>query len=69
MPADHETSYAVLRNGEGQYSISDERLEVPPGWVSVGVVGPGEECARYIDEVWSDLRPLSLIPARGVSSG
>ena len=30
------------------------------GWQAVGMQGGKEECLAYIDEVWTDMRPLSL---------
>jgi MbtH protein len=33
---------------------------VPAGWRVVGKQGPKADCLAYIDEVWTDMRPLSL---------
>jgi MbtH protein len=33
---------------------------VPAGWREVGRIGTEDECVAYIDEVWTDMRPLSL---------
>jgi len=54
------TSYKVVMNAEEQYSIWPADKEGPPGWKSVGKSGPKQECLRYIQEVWTDMRPLSL---------
>lgn len=53
-------TYAVVSNDEGQYSIWPTTLEMPPGWSRVGDPGSKEECLRYIEEHWTDMRPLSL---------
>jgi uncharacterized protein YbdZ (MbtH family) len=47
-------------NHEEQYSIWPERREIPRGWTSTGVTGPKDECLKYIDSTWTDMRPLSL---------
>jgi uncharacterized protein YbdZ (MbtH family) len=54
------TSYRVVRNHEEQYSIWPEGREIPPGWHDVGKGGTKAECLKYIEEVWTDMRPLSL---------
>ncbi len=52
--------YAVVVNKEEQYSIWSVHKAMPRGWRSVGKQGRKAECLRYIDEVWTDMRPLSL---------
>ncbi len=52
--------YKVVINHEEQYSIWPEDREDPPGWKSVGKTGTKQECLDYIEEVWTDMRPLSL---------
>ncbi|WP_158945456.1 MbtH family protein [Granulicella sp. S190] len=52
--------YKVVVNDEGQYSIWPSKRENVPGWNDAGKSGPKEECLSYIDEVWKDVRPLSL---------
>jgi MbtH protein len=52
--------YKVVVNDEEQYSIWFADRENPPGWSDVGKEGPKEECLAYIEEVWTDMRPLSL---------
>ena len=54
------TIYKVVMNQEEQYSIWPEHRENPPGWTDVGKAGPKAECLAYIEEVWTDMRPLSL---------
>ena len=52
--------FQVLVNDEGQYSIWPSAQPVPEGWTREGPIGPLEECARYVDEHWLDMRPASL---------
>jgi uncharacterized protein YbdZ (MbtH family) len=54
------TSYRVVRNQEEQYSIWPEGRDCPLGWEEVGRDGTKAECLKYIEEVWTDMRPLSL---------
>lgn len=55
-----EPVYRVVRNHEEQYSIWPEHKDIPAGWEDVGKVGPKEDCLAYIEETWTDMRPLSL---------
>ncbi|MEQ9607541.1 MAG: MbtH family protein [Kiloniellaceae bacterium] len=52
--------FCVVVNAEEQYSIWPTFKDVPDGWTAVGVTGPKAECLAYIEEVWTDMRPLSL---------
>jgi MbtH protein len=54
------TIYKVVVNHEEQYSIWPEYRDNPAGWRDAGKVGPKAECLSYIEEVWTDMRPLSL---------
>jgi MbtH protein len=62
---DQETTYAVVMNQEEQYSIWPAERETPLGWIAVGKTGSKEECLAHIDEIWTDMRPLSLRRAMG----
>lgn len=55
-----EATYAVVMNHEEQYAIWPEHREIPAGWRHVGKTGPKQLCLDYIDETWTDMRPLSL---------
>jgi MbtH protein len=57
---DDETIYKVVMNHEEQYSIWPADRENALGWRDAGKGGSKAECLAYIDEVWTDLRPLSL---------
>jgi MbtH protein len=59
------TAYKVVVNHEEQYSIWPADRELPRGWEEVGKAGPKEECLAYIEEVWTDMRPLSLRKSMG----
>ncbi len=50
----------VVVNHEEQYSIWPAHREPPAGWRKAGKQGTKAECLAYIDEVWTDMRPLSL---------
>jgi len=63
-----ETIYLVVVNEEEQYSIWPQwKKEIPLGWKTVGKEGTKEECLDYIEQVWTDMRPLSLRRAMGES--
>jgi MbtH protein len=54
------TIYKVVRNHEEQYSIWPADRENAPGWAEAGPSGTRAECLAYIEQVWTDMRPLSL---------
>jgi MbtH protein len=53
-------NYAVVQNDEEQYSIWPAGRDLPAGWRPSGFSGKKEDCLAHIDEVWTDIRPLSL---------
>ncbi len=55
-----EMTYKVVVNDEEQYSIWPAHRDDPPGWRAVGRSGPKIECLSYINDTWTDMRPLSL---------
>jgi len=57
---DEDMIFCVVVNHEEQYSIWPEFKELPAGWVATGKKGNKRVCLEYIDEVWTDMRPLSL---------
>jgi MbtH protein len=57
---DDKTNYRVVINHEEQYSIWPADRENPLGWKDVGKQGTKRDCLAYIEEVWTDMRPLSL---------
>jgi MbtH protein len=52
--------YNVVINDEEQYSIWPAHRENPLGWRNAGKTGTKPECLAYINEVWTDMRPLSV---------
>jgi len=54
------TVYKVVVNDEEQYSIWPDGKDNALGWRDEGTVGTKEECLARIQEVWTDMRPLSL---------
>jgi uncharacterized protein YbdZ (MbtH family) len=59
-PEMDQESYLVVRNDEEQYSIWPEHRDLPAGWRPTGFAGAKDACLAHIDEVWTDMRPLSL---------
>ncbi len=58
---DDETAlFEVVVNHEEQYSIWPADRDPPAGWRKAGKSGVKAECLAYINEVWTDMRPLSL---------
>lgn len=55
-----KTMYRVVVNHEEQYSIWPADQDNPLGWNDAGKSGLKPECLAYIQEVWTDMRPLSL---------
>jgi len=55
-----DTQYKVVVNHEEQYSIWPAYRELPAGWKALGKTGTKKACLDYIEEVWTDMRPLSL---------
>jgi len=57
---DENTNFLVVINHEEQYSIWPDYKAIPAGWREAGMAGKKEACLQWIDEVWTDMRPLSL---------
>ncbi len=60
MDDDENIDYQVLVNHEEQYSLWPKFKDIPNGWRQVGPIGKKEECLAYVDEVWTDITPLSV---------
>jgi uncharacterized protein YbdZ (MbtH family) len=52
--------YHVVVNHEEQYSIWPAERDLPTGWRMDGFTGTRQQCLAHVDEVWTDMRPLSL---------
>ena len=50
--------YKVVINHEEQYSIIPLDQTLPRGWQEVGKKGTQSECLNYIEEVWTDMKPI-----------
>jgi MbtH protein len=62
---DESGHFVVVMNDEEQYSIWPSGRAIPAGWQPAGKEGGKQECLDYIDDVWTDMRPLSLRQAMG----
>jgi len=47
-------------NHEEQYSLWPTFKEIPNGWRQVGPIGTKQECLDYVEQMWIDMRPLSV---------
>jgi len=54
------TIYEAVVNDEEQYSIWPADRALPLGWKPAGKRGSKAEVLAWIEEVWTDMRPLSL---------
>jgi len=52
------STYKVVINREEQYSIWPADRSIPRGWKDLGRQGDRSACLAYIEEVWTDMRPL-----------
>ena len=50
--------FKVVVNQEGQYSIWPAKPNIPGGWMEVGRSGNKKQCLAYINDVWTEMRPL-----------
>ncbi|MFI0716532.1 MbtH family protein [Streptomyces inhibens] len=58
-------AYLVLVNDEGQYSLWPAFADVPNGWTVILDEASRQQCLDYVNEQWTDMRPLSLQRAMG----
>lgn len=67
---DESMIFKVVVNHEEQYSIWPAyKSKIPGGWRVVGKEGSKAECLAYIEEHWTDMRPLSLRKAMDGEAG
>jgi MbtH protein len=52
--------FQVVINHEEQYSLWPDYKAIPAGWRAVGMSGLKKDCLAYIEQHWTDMRPLSL---------
>ncbi|MTE19554.1 MbtH family NRPS accessory protein [Streptomyces sp. TRM43335] len=62
---DHDASFLVLVNDEGQYSLWPEFADVPAGWTRDFGPDSRAACLEHVETVWTDMRPKSLVAAVG----
>lgn len=55
----NETIYKVLLNDEEQHALWPNHLSIPHGWKEAGYVGDKESCMSFVNQVWTDITPLS----------
>jgi MbtH protein len=55
-----DTIFQVVINDEEQYSIWPAERDVPAGWRAEGPPAPKATCLQYIEEHWTDMRPLTV---------
>ncbi|BCD88450.1 MbtH family protein [Pseudomonas solani] len=52
--------FQVVINQEEQYSIWPDYKAIPAGWRAAGKSGLKKDCLEFIEQNWTDMRPLSL---------
>jgi MbtH protein len=60
--------FLVLVNSEGQHSLWPSAIGVPDGWTEVFGASDRISCLAYVEENWTDMRPLTLIRAMAAES-
>ena len=60
---DPDASYLVLVNEEGQHSLWPVFADVPGGWEAIFGEAGRQECLKFIEDSWLDMRPKSLAVA------
>jgi MbtH protein len=64
---DPDGTYLVLVNDEGQHSLWPAFAEVPAGWTVALAETDRQSCLDYVEQHWTDMRPLSLVRQMGGS--
>jgi len=54
----NSSRYQVVINHEEQYSIWPLDKPLDRGWRAVGRRGSKEQCLEFIEEVWTDMKPV-----------
>jgi MbtH protein len=54
------TVYVTVVNDAEQWSVWPAARPLPVGWKASGRSGSKQECLEYVQEVWVDMRPLSV---------
>ncbi len=58
---DDDSTYLVLINDEGQYSIWPATTAVPAGWQCAQPADSRSNSLDHVEQNWTDMRPLSLV--------
>lgn len=59
MTSEGNGTHLVVRNHELQFSLWPADRELPAGWEPEEFRGDREQCLGHIEQVWTDMRPLS----------
>jgi MbtH protein len=60
-PFDDESgTFLVLVNDEGQHSLWPTFAAVPAGWATAAPAGTRAQALEFVEQNWTDLRPLSV---------
>ncbi|MDO9407838.1 MbtH family protein [Patulibacter sp.] len=65
---DPDGTFSVLVNDEGQHSLWPAFADVPDGWTPVLEGATRDDAERWVEEHWTDLRPLSLVRHHGAAA-
>jgi MbtH protein len=65
---DSDMLYKVVSNDERQFSIWPAYKQNALGWQDVGYEGRKEVCLAFINNMWKDMRPSSLIESMNADS-
>jgi MbtH protein len=58
-----DSTYFVLENEEGQYSLWPAHIKIPAGWTIAHKEDSRQTCLDWVNTHWTDMRPKSLIRA------
>lgn len=58
---DPEGTFHVVVNAEGQHALWPVFADIPAGWDTVWGPGPRAAALEYVEQNWTDIRPLSLV--------
>jgi MbtH protein len=53
-------TYQAVRNDQEQFSIWPAHRAIPGGWHKVGPIGSKDEVLKYVETVWTDIRPACV---------
>lgn len=57
--------FVAIVNDERQYSLWPALITVPDGWRTVYGPDIREHCLEWIEQMWTDMRPASLVERMG----